>query len=148
MNTRAPLYAAICILIVIGVAVAYSYQLDYQNFYRQQTPIGNCTLTNALKGIGMGTLTCMVGDRYMGFKLLAVTESGAQILIYNRCLPCAQPANETQAYNELHEIINVSVGQTFGGICEGEFPSKLVSVNVSEMEAVFEENLTSQGVCV
>ncbi len=144
----------ICAIIIAVIAIAviafYSTTPKVATITSSElNSTGNCTIVNTQVKLANNesTISCNVGERFEGFKLLKVNPTSIQILIYDDCGACMHNATNG---NQFVEIMNVNVFQSFGSPCEGIPPTQLVMVNIKNnvSTAIFHSNISGTMYCV
>jgi hypothetical protein len=143
----------VCVVIIIALAAALTtvlylsyYNSPHQKAIRQSeiNATGACIPTNT--SVNSTTILCTIGERFEGFKLLSVSPSSIEILVYDDCGACMHDSTNG---NQFVELINVTTGQTFGGPCMDIPQSELVSTNENNGDAMIRYNSSeSNQICI
>lgn len=133
-------------IVFFAIAIAYTksilpvaVQVQYQHNSSDQCSVSALSPSASI-------VTCANGQTFQGFKLIAAGNTYAQVLIYDDCSACMHTQYNS---NQYIKVVNVTIGEKFGGACEGFYPSMLVSTSIQTGIAVFYTNTSQKAmICI
>ncbi|MDE1871411.1 MAG: hypothetical protein KGI06_04200 [Candidatus Micrarchaeota archaeon] len=144
MGKRLILLAALVAVASLIILIALVVPFEQQQAIRSETQsTGTCSMLN--ESASKTIITCRVGERIGGFKLLKVGMLSAQILVYDDCGACVHTSSNE---NQFLKVIDINVYQRFGSPCWGIYPTELLSTDVINGSATFESNMSGEMYCI